>query len=119
MHKKLSKFAFFVITVLSSALVSRYVFKYMINYNEKLPEMVKVLIGMLIIVVSFIPLSYFNKPIEKATMKYLESSKKIAEKKNGGVIWGLLLALILLFFLYAFLWYDLTPGQILTKPVTD
>ncbi len=119
MHRKLSKFAFFVITVLSSALVSRYVFKFGIESSDKLSKLLRVAIGMAIIILSFIPLSYFNKPIQNATKKYLETSKKIAEKKNGGVIWGLVLALVILFFLYAFLWYDLTPANILSTEVAE
>ena len=90
MHKRLNKIAYFIITVLCSALVSRYVFKYAVEFKENLSPMLKVLIGMAVIVVSFIPLSYFSKPIEKMTKKYLEQSKKVTEKKNAGILWGLL-----------------------------
>ena len=117
MNKKLIKFSSFVIYVLTSALVSRYVFKYGVEFKPNLHPMIKTWIGMAIIVIAFIPVSYFNKPIEKATKKFLDHSQKIAEKKNGGIIWGLLLALIVLFFLYAFLWYELTPGEILIHHV--
>ena len=119
MQKKIVKFSTFVIYVLTSALVSRYVFKYGVEYAPNLHPMIKTWIGMAIIVVAFIPLSYFNKPIEKATKKFLDHSQKVTEKKNGGIFWGMLVALIILFFLYAFLWYELTPGQILIEKIGD
>lgn len=119
MHKKLVKFSTFLIYVLGSALVSRYVFKYGVELKPNLHPLIKTWIGMAVIVISFIPLSYFNKPLEKATKKFLDHSKKVAEKKNGGIIWGLLLALTIFFFLYAFLWYELTPGKILMQNVGD
>ena len=67
-----------------------------------------VALGMLVIIGLFYPLYEFLKHLSKGFMgSYFRQSKRITNSSFGGLFFGLLLALAVLYGVYAQLWYEI------------
>lgn len=99
-NRQSTKYAIYAVAVLSAALINEYILKYVKKHIDQQGYLL-VLIDMLVIVLIFAPafalVTNYAKKISKA---YLKTSKKISSKNNG-IFLGFIVAILILFILYA------------------
>lgn len=100
--RKFTKYAIYSIAVLSATLINQYLITFIKQYIN-MHGYLLVLADMLIIILIFAPaFSLVSKYTKKMSAAYLKTSKKVSNNKNGTWI-GLLVALSVLFVLFALL----------------
>lgn len=106
---KATKYAALIISILSASLVNEFVVKYIKSYYQEHTYQ-SVLIGMLVTVIVFVPLfSFLGKWINKASKSYVKTGKKVASNSRTGLWISFLIAMIVLFVLFAEIRHDLHP----------
>ncbi len=99
--QKRTKYAALIISILTASLVNEYLLKLIKSYYEE-PTYQSVAIGMLATIIVFVPLfSILNKWINSATKAYIKTGKKVASNSKIGLYLSFLIALFILFVLYA------------------
>lgn len=99
--QKRTKYAALIISILTASLINEYLLKLIKSYYEE-PTYQSVAIGMLITIIVFVPLfSILNKWINRATKSYIKTSKKVASNSKTGLYVSFMIALFILFVLYA------------------
>lgn len=108
MTTRLTKFAILSLSILSASLISDYAVSYFSSWSGK--NYKGVAMGMFVTVIVFYPLfSLLERYIKKASSSYIKSSKKMAGSSFFGLIIGYALAILVLFIMFAIVWYDLNP----------
>lgn len=106
--KRINKIAVFTISVLTAKILSEYLFDFVIKYKTNENAFIDTLIGMVIVAFVFYPaLTLMNKYLKVIAAGYLKQSKKTTKKSTSGLIWGVLLALMLLYYFYLIKWYGI------------
>ncbi|WP_109097471.1 hypothetical protein [Aquimarina sp. AU58] len=99
-NRQTTKYAIYTVAVLSAALINEYILKYVKKHIDQQGYLL-VIIDMLVIVLIFAPafalVTNYAKKISKA---YLKTSKKLSSRNNG-ILLGFIVAIIILFILYA------------------
>ena len=99
--QKRTKYAALIISILTASLVNEYILKLIKSYYEE-PTYQSVAIGMLATIIIFVPLfSILNKWINSATKVYIKTGKKVTANSKTGLYMSFLIALFILFILYA------------------
>lgn len=103
---KLSQFAVFSLTILIGTLISDYTVNYFTGLIGKTYN--GVLLNMLVTVLIFYPLlNILDLYIKKVSRKYINNSKKAVGNSSIGLILGFTLAILVLFIMFAKVWYNL------------
>ena len=107
MNTKLAKLFITSLTILTATLVAGFL-KIKIDHYYKGKELYKnVLLGMLMLVVVYYPMtSLLNKYFAQVSKKLVSGSKKISKSNTLGMIIGFSIAIFVLFIGYANLWYN-------------
>ena len=106
--KQINKIAVFTISVLSAKILSEFLFDFVINYKKNVNPYIDTAIGMAIVAFVFFPaLTLMNKYLKILAEGYLKTSKKSAKKSNYGLLWGTLIALVILYYFYLRSWYGI------------
>ncbi len=101
-----TKYAVFIITILTANYLGELFFKFTNSYQNK--NYTSVLIGMAIIVLIYVPVfGFLEKYIKKISQTYVTKSKKAASNSFIGLVIGFGIAFLLLFYAYAKLWFNL------------
>ena len=76
-------------------------------------------IGMLLVILIFYPLYEFLKSTSKKLIdSYLKYSKKTIKSRLFGLVLGFIVALIILFGIYAYLWYGINIIEDIKKALS-
>lgn len=98
--RTVNKYAVFIITILLATLVEDLIIDFIGHYYKE-KTIKAVLIDMLVVVLVYIPvLGLLSSYIERLSKGYLKTTKKVGTG-NRGLYFGILAALVVLFFLYA------------------
>ncbi|PKV51973.1 hypothetical protein ATE84_4073 [Aquimarina sp. MAR_2010_214] len=99
-NRKTTKYAIYAVAVLSAALINEYILKYVKKHIDQQGYLL-VLIDMLVIVLIFAPaFALVTNYAKKISKVYLKTSKKISSRNNG-ILLGFIVAILILFILYA------------------
>lgn len=103
---KFNRFAILTLTILIGTLISDYAINY---FTETIGKTYKgVWVNMAATVIIFFPLlSMLDAYVKKASRTYIKTSKKITGNSFWGLILGFTLAILVLFILFANVWYKL------------
>lgn len=108
MNRKLNKLLVTILTILVVTLIAMYLRKRVDAYFSNGRNYQSVLVGMGLMVAVYYPMTkLMNKYFESMSKSYLAGSKKISKTNSTGVIIGFLMAIFVLFILYAKVWYNL------------
>jgi len=108
MIRRVNKYAVFAISVLTAKILSEHLFAFVIGYKKNANPYIDTLIGMIITAFVFFPaLTLMNKYLKSLTEGYLKHSKKITKKSSTGLLWGTLIALLILYYFYLMKWYGI------------
>ncbi len=105
--RKETKYAVYIISVLIASFMRMFFSKIISKY---IPEgtYLSVFVDMMIIILVFIPIiRLIEKITKKATIKYLETAKKVTKNKHRGVFIALFFAFLGMFILFALVKYEL------------
>ena len=98
--RKLTKYAIYSIAVLTATLINQFIVSYIKQYIHMHGYWL-VLVDMIVVVLIFAPaFTLVSKYTKKMSAAYMKTSKKVSNNKNG-TLFGLLIALIILFVLFA------------------
>ena len=99
-NRQATKYAIYTVAVLSAALINEFILKYVKKHIHQ-QGYILVLIDMLVIVLIFAPafalITNYAKRISKV---YIKTSKKFSSRNNG-ILLGFIVAILILFILYA------------------
>lgn len=103
---KITKHAIYIVSVLTAYLIKEFVVYILGNFKKVNPnKYVSVLIGMLLVVLIFYPVYELLKTVSKHLVhEYFKKSKEITNSQLGGVAFGFVTLVILLFGVYSYLW---------------
>jgi len=106
--KQINKIAVFTISVLAAKILSEYLFDFIIRYKQNVNPYIDTLIGMGITAFVFFPaLGLMNKYLKILAEGYIKHSKKSSKKNSTGLLWGTLIALLILYYFYLMKWYGI------------
>lgn len=98
--KKYTKFVVFTLSILIASLFSEYLVSLLSEYGK---DYKAVAIRMIVTVAIYFPLlTFMEKYIQRASKRYAQASKGVAKSSTLGLTIGFVLALIILFALFAF-----------------
>ena len=113
-NRQFTKGAIYAVAVLSAALINEFIRNYVKKYID-VQGYVLVLIDMAILVLIFAPaFALVNKYTKKLSKAYLKTSKKLSTRNRGTLI-GFLIAIVILFILFAKMRHGLDAIQDLKK----
>src|SRR5690606_9632879 len=99
--RKQIRYASLIISILSASLLNEYILKILKSYYAE-PTYQSVAIGMLITLLIFVPIvSFLGKWVGKASKTYLLAGKTISANRTRGLYISFVIAMAILFFLYA------------------
>lgn len=99
-NRKTTKYAIYTVAVLSAALINEFILKYVKKHIDQQGYLL-VLIDMLVIILIFAPaFALVTNYAKKISKVYLKTSKKLSSRNNG-ILLGFIVAVIILFILYA------------------
>ena len=102
--KKYTKFVVFSLSILLAALLSEFLVSLLAKYGT---DYRSVAIRMAVTVAIYYPLiTFLEKYIQRASKKYAQASKGVAKSSSLGLTLGFVLALIILFALFAIVLHD-------------
>lgn len=105
-NRKLTKYAIYSIAVLSATLINQLLVSY-IKKHIHMHGYWLVFIDMLVVILIFAPaFTLVSKYTKKMSAAYMKTSKKVSNNKNG-TLFGLILALGILFILFALLRHNI------------
>ncbi|WP_108868526.1 hypothetical protein [Aquimarina aquimarini] len=113
-NRQITKYAIYTVAVLSATLINEFILKYVKKHIDQQGYLL-VLIDMLVVILIFAPafalVSNYTKKLSKA---YLKTSKKLSSTNNGTLL-GFLVAIIILFILFASLRHNISVVNDLTQ----
>lgn len=99
--RKITKYAALIISILSASLINEYIVKLIKGYYQE-SSYKSVAIGMLVTLIVFVPLfKVLGKWINTVSKGYIKTGKKVASNSNTGLIISFLIAIVVLFILFA------------------
>ncbi|WP_282080737.1 hypothetical protein [Aquimarina algiphila] len=99
-NRQSTKYAIYAVAVLSAALINGFILKYVKRHIDQQGYLL-VLIDMLVVVLIFAPaFALVTSYAKKLSKVYLKTSKKLSNRNNGMLL-GFIVAIIILFILYA------------------
>ena len=105
-NRKLTKYAIYSIAVLSATLINQYIISYIKQYIH-MHGYLLVIADMLVVILIFAPaFTLVSKYTKKMSAAYMKTSKKVSNNKNGTLL-GLLIAIGILFVLFALLRHNI------------
>ncbi len=110
-------FRFFVITltILTANLITTALSDYMITYKHHVKPITFTFIGMGIIVVIFYPLfTKMEEWVKRFSVKFIKSGKGVAGKYLG-ILLTFIIALLVMFYFYAKMWYHIDFLKVLVN----
>ncbi len=106
MLSKFPRYAVYILTILIANYLSEIFFEHLNQFKER--NYLTVLLGMGIIVAVYVPLfGFLEKYLKKASKSYMSGSKSIAKNSKQGMLIGFGVGFLVLFYLYAKLWFKL------------
>ncbi len=106
-NKKITQYAIYAVAVLCAALINEHIIKYVKKHIDQQGYLL-VLIDMLIVVLIFAPaFGLVTKYTKKLSNAYLKTSKKFSASNKNGTMLGFIIAIFILFILYASLRHNL------------
>ncbi|MBP2833655.1 hypothetical protein J8281_15775 [Aquimarina sp. U1-2] len=114
-NRKRTQYAVFAVAALCAALINQYIIKYVkAHINQQ--GYVLVLLDMIIVVLIFAPaFALVTKYTKKLSQTYLKTSKRFSSKRSNGTFLGFIIAIFILFILYANIRHDINVIEDLTK----
>lgn len=95
-----------IISILTANLITNSIDNYVLKYKHSFNPYVFTWIGMLIVVIVFYPLfTWLDKFSENFAGKFIKAGKKITGKK-AGVVLSFIIALLVLYYLYGKVWFN-------------
>jgi hypothetical protein len=107
MYKFFFRFVVATLTILTANLLTNAISDYLVSYKNHFRPVVFTLIGMVIIIVIFYPLFMKLEDLLKYLSVKLVKSGKSAAGKYLGLLLTFLVALLILFYFYAKMWYHI------------
>ena len=99
--RKITKYAALIISILSASLINEYIVKLIKGYYQE-SSYKSVAIGMLVTIIVFVPLfKILGKWINTVSKKYIKTGKKVASNSTTGLWISFLIAMLVLFVLFA------------------
>ncbi|MEW7290624.1 hypothetical protein [Aquimarina sp. 2304DJ70-9] len=106
-NKKITQYAIYAVAVLCAALINEHIIKYVKKHVDQEGYLL-VLIDMAIVVLIFAPaFALVTKYTKKLSNVYLRTSKKFSTSNKNGTLLGFIIAIFILFILYANLRHNL------------
>jgi hypothetical protein len=107
MYKFFFRFVVTILTILTATLITNTMSDFMVSYKNHYKPVVFTFIGMGIIVVIFYPLFMkLNDWVKNISVKAIKSGSSVAGKYLGLFI-TFIVALLILFYFYARIWYHI------------
>ena len=99
--RKITKYAALVISILIASLLNEFIVKLIKGYYQE-SSYKSVAIGMVVTLIVFVPLfKILGKWINTVSKKYIKTGKKVASNSTTGLWVSFLIALLILFILFA------------------
>ena len=106
--RKLTTYAVVVVTILAAKLLEEYVLKKLPNLRNFGNPYKSVAMRMLVMVFIFYPVfMVLNKFVEYASKHYFKISKKLSGSSFSGLVVGFIIAMLIMYLLFAKLWYNI------------
>lgn len=113
MQRYLFRFFVIIITILTANLVTNAIGNWLVTFRHHMKPVVFTFVGMGVTVVIFYPLFIrLEEWVKRLSIKLLKSGKKIWGRFFG-FLFAFLIALLVLFWFYAKMWYNLDFIKIL------
>lgn len=113
MYKFLFRFFVITITILTANLLTTALGDYLVTYRNHIRPVVFTFIGMIIIVVVFYPLfTKMEEWVKRISTKFIKTGKSVAGKYLG-LFLAFIIAMLILFYFYARMWYKIDFVQVL------
>jgi uncharacterized protein YacL len=107
MYRYLFRFFVISLTILSANLITTYISDYLVTYKNHVKPIAFTFLAMGIIVLIFYPLfTWLQEWVKKLSMKFMKSGKNIAGKYLG-LFLAFIVAMLILFYFYARMWYGI------------
>lgn len=107
MYRYLFRFVVITITILTANLLTNEISGYLVTYRNHIKPVTFTFAAMAIIVVIFYPLfTKLEEWVKKISQKFIKSGKNVAGKYLG-LFLSFLIALLVLFYFYAKMWYGI------------
>lgn len=114
--RKLTKYFVVVMTFLLATLIEELALEFLIpDFNNYKNPYVATLVGMGLVVIIYYPAFLFiDNVASKLTKQYLKASKKVISKKSiYGLLVGMIVALVVLYFIFLELWFHINVLELL------
>lgn len=113
MYKFLFRFFVITITILTANLLTTALADYLVTYKNHIRPVTFTLLGMGITVIVFYPLfTKMEEWVKRISTKFIKTGKSVAGKYLG-LFLAFLIAMLVLFYFYAKMWYDINFLRIL------
>jgi uncharacterized protein YacL len=107
MYRYLFRFFVISLTILTANLLTNFISDYLITYKNHVKQVTFTFLAMGIIVLIFYPLfTWLQEWVKKLSMKFMKSGKNIAGKYFG-LFLAFIIAMLILFYFYAKMWYGI------------
>lgn len=107
MYRYLFRFFVITITLLTANLLTNEIGEHLVTYRNHMKPVAFTFAAMAIIVVIFYPLfTWMEEWVKKLSMKLMKSGKNVAGKYLG-LLLSFIVAILVLFYFYAKMWYGI------------
>lgn len=115
MYKFLFRFFVITITILTANLLTTALGDYLVTYRNHIRPVTFTFIGMAIIVIVFYPLfTKMEEWVKKISTRFIKTGKSVAGKYLG-LFLSFFVAILILFYFYARMWYKIDFIQVVLK----
>lgn len=115
MYKFLFRFFVITITILTANLLTTALGDYLVTYRNHIRPVTFTFIGMAIIVIVFYPLfTKMEEWVKKISTKFIKTGKSVAGKYLG-LFLSFFVAILILFYFYARMWYKIDFIQVVLQ----
>lgn len=113
MYKFFFRFFVITITILTANLLTTALADYLVTYKNHIRPVTFTFIGMGITVIVFYPLfTKMEEWVKKISTKFIKTGRSVAGKYLG-LFLAFLVAMLMLFYFYAKMWYNIDFTQVL------
>ena len=106
--RKLTTYAVVIVTILAAKLLEEYILRQLPNLKSFGNPYKSVAMRMLLMVFIFYPVFLvLNKFVGYASKHYFKISKKLSGSSFSGLVIGFVLAILIIYFIFAKLWYNI------------
>jgi hypothetical protein len=107
-QRKLTNYAIIIITILSAKLLEEYILTLLPNLNSYDNPYKSIGMRMLLMVFVFYPvLILLDKSVKNVSKHYIKTSKMLSGSGLYGLLFGFLIAIAILYVLFAKVWYNM------------